>query len=153
MMKKQTILYLILIVLFLSNAFFIYHHLGRHGNKEHRTRFSMAEELKFNESQQKAYDSIRTLHFDKMRLYSRKITELKEQLYKDNSDGGVTDMQLDSITSLIANEEKNKDLEMYAHFKSVRNICDAQQKEKLTTIIKDAINRRGRRGRFKKKEK
>lgn len=152
-MKKQTILYLILIVLFLSNAFFIHHHLGRHGNKEHRTRFSMAKELKFNEVQQKAYDSIRSLHFDKMRLYSRKITKLKEQLYKDNSENGVTDMQLDSITSLIANEEKNKDLEMYAYFRSVRNICDAQQKEKLTAIIKDAINRRGRRGRFKAKEK
>lgn len=151
-MKKQTILYLILIVLFLSNAFFIYHHLGRHGNKENRSRFSMAKELNFDNSQQRAYDSIRSLHFDKMRTYSKKITELKEQLYKDNSEGAVTDVQLDSITSLIANEEKNKDLEMYAHFKSVRDICDAKQKEKLTAIIKDAIKRRGRRGRFKKKD-
>ena len=72
-MKKQTLLYILLVVLFLSNAFFIFHHLTSQGNNDHKSRFSMVEELNFNQEQQDAYNKMRSEHFDKMKSYSKTI--------------------------------------------------------------------------------
>lgn len=150
-MKKQTILYILLVVLFLSNAFFIFHHLGRFGHKDHKARFSMVKELSFNQEQQEAYKVIRSAHFDKMKLYSKRVSELKKQMYSNAGKQEASEFFLDSITDLIAKEEKNKDLEMYNHFKAVREICNDKQKEQLSNIITDAIERRANRGKSKKK--
>ncbi len=151
-MKKQTILYILLIVLFLSNVFFILHHVGRFGHKDHKPRFSMVEELNFNEEQQETYNALRSKHFDKMKSYSKRISELKKEIYSNVGEQEISETFLDSVVDLIALEEKNKDLEMYRHFRDVREICNDKQKAQLSKIIKDAIERRGKRGKSKKRD-
>lgn len=149
-MKKQTILYILLIVLFISNAFFVFHHLTSQGDKDHKPRFSMVEELNFNQEQQEAYNKMRSEHFDKMKSYSKRIGELKEEMYSNTGEDEVSKVFLDSVIDLIAIEEKNKDLEMYKHFRDVREICNDEQKAQLSKIINDAIKRHGKRGKAKK---
>lgn len=151
-MKKQTLLYILLVVLFLSNAFFIFHHLTSQGKDDHKPRFSMVEELNFNQKQQDAYNKMRREHFDKMKSYSKRIGELKEEIYSNNGENEISEVFLDSVIDLIAIEEKNKDLEMYKHFRDVREICNNEQKTKLSKIINDAIKRHGKRGKSKNKE-
>lgn len=151
-MKKQTILYILLIVLFLSNVFFIFHYVGRFGHKDHKPRFSMVEELNFNQEQQEAYNVMKSTHFEKMKSYSKRISELKEEIYSDKGENEVSEVFLDSVIDLIAIEEKNKDLEMYKHFREVRAICNDKQKEQLSKIINDAIKRRDKRGKSKKRD-
>ncbi|WP_299094847.1 Spy/CpxP family protein refolding chaperone [Winogradskyella sp.] len=151
-MKKQTLLYILLVVLFLSNAFFIFHHLTSQGNKDHKSRFSMVEELNFNQEQQDAYNKMRSEHFDKMKSYSKRIGELKEEIYSNKGENEISEVFLDSVIDLIAIEEKNKDLEMYKHFRDVREICNDEQKAQLSKIINDAIKRHGKRGKSKNKE-
>lgn len=151
-MKKQSILYILLIVLFLSNVFFIFHHVGRFGHKDHKSRFSMVEELNFNQEQQEAYDAMRNMHFDKMKSYSKRINELKLEMYSNIGEQEISEAFLDSVADLIAAEEKNKDLEMYKHIRDVREICNDKQKAQLSKIINDAIERRGKRGKSKKRD-
>ncbi|APY09349.1 hypothetical protein BWZ20_14005 [Winogradskyella sp. J14-2] len=151
-MKKQTIIYILLIVLFLSNVFFIFHHVGRFGHKDHKHRFSMVEELHFSQEQQEAYKGLRSKHFNKMKTYSKRISELKKEIYSKVGEQEITDVFLDSVADLIALEEKKKDIEMYKHFREVRKICNDKQKGQLSKIINDAIERRGKRGKPKKKD-
>ncbi|MCB0400214.1 MAG: hypothetical protein KDD26_11455 [Winogradskyella sp.] len=151
-MKKQTILYILLIVLFLSNVFFVFHYVGRFGHKDHKPRFSMVEELNFNQEQQEAYNAMKSTHFEKMKSYSRRISELKQEMYSNVGEQEISEAFLDSVVDLIAIEEKNKDLEMYKHFREVRDICNDKQKEQLSKIIKDAIKRRDKRGKSKKRD-
>lgn len=151
-MKKQTILIVLLIVLFLSNVFFIFHHVGRFGHKDHKSRFSMVEELNFNQEQQEAYNTMKNAHFEKMKSYSKRISELKQEMYCNVGEEEISETFLDSVTDLIAAEEKNKDLEMYKHIRDVREICNDKQKAQLSKIINDAIERRGKRGKSKKRD-
>jgi protein CpxP len=151
-MKKLTILYILLIVLFLSNVFFIFHHVGRFGHKDHKPHFSMVEELNFNQEQQEVYKTLRSKHFDKMKSYSKRISELKKEIYSNVGEQELSEGFLDSVVDLIALEEKNKDLEMYKHFRDVREICNDKQKAQLSKIINDAIERRGKRGKSKKRD-
>lgn len=151
-MKKQTILIVLLIVLFLSNVFFIFHHVGRFGHKDHKSRFSMVEELNFNQEQQEAYNTMKNAHFEKMKSYSKRISELKQEMYYNVGEEEISETFLDSVTDLIAAEEKNKDLEMYKHIRDVREICNDKQKAQLSKIINDAIERRGKRGKSKKRD-
>lgn len=112
----------------------------------------MVEELNFNQEQQDAYNKMRREHFDKMKSYSKRIGELKEEIYSNNGENEISEVFLDSVIDLIAIEEKNKDLEMYKHFRDVREICNNEQKTKLSKIINDAIKRHGKRGKSKNKE-
>lgn len=151
-MKKQTILIVLLIVLFLSNVFFIFHHVGRFGHKDYKSRFSMVEELNFNQEQQEAYNTMKNAHFEKMKSYSKRISELKQKMYCNVGEEEISETFLDSVADLIAAEEKNKDLEMYKHIRDVREICNDKQKAQLSKIINDAIERRGKRGKSKKRD-
>ena len=151
-MKKQTILYILLIFLIVSNGFFIFHYLGKPGHRDGKSRFSLVEELNFNEEQQEKYSALRTAHFDRMKSISMKIGSLKEAMYVNVSEKELSEPFLDSITDLIAMEEKRKDLEMFKHFKDVRQICDDDQKQQLSLIVKEAIKRRGKRGKSKKRD-
>ncbi|GAB4157301.1 MAG: hypothetical protein Tsb0033_08990 [Winogradskyella sp.] len=149
-MKRQTVIYVLLLVLIISNAFFLFHYLGKPNHRDRKSKFSIVKELNFNEEQQKSYTDLRAAHFNKMRLYSKRISELKEVMYANTNYEGVSVSFLDSITDLIAVEEKNKDLEMYRHFKAVRKICNDKQKAELSKIIKDAIKRRANKEKPKK---
>lgn len=151
-MKKQTILYTLLIVLFLSNVFFVFHYVGRFGHKDNKPRFSMVEELNFNQEQQEAYNTMKSTHSEKMKSYSKRISELKQEMYSNVGEQEISEAFLDSVVDLIAIEEKNKDLEMYKHFREVRGICNDKQKEQLSKIIEDAIKRRDKRGKSKKRD-
>ncbi|WP_369994080.1 hypothetical protein [Winogradskyella sp.] len=151
-MKRQTILYILLIFLIISNGFFLVHYLSKKDHKNRKSQFSMIKALDFDEKQMQKFDSLKTIHFDKVKSISKEIGNLKEVMYSKMPDREVPPSFLDSITDLIALEEKKIDLEMFRHFQSVREICNEEQKEKLSKMINDAIKRRGRRGNSKKKE-
>ena len=150
-MKKQTILYILLIFLVISNGFFLMHYLGKRGHKNHDRESFIIKKLEFDDKQIEDFKAIRELHFDKVKSISNDIGRLKTVMYSKLSDKNVPQPFLDSISDLIAIQEKKRDLEMFKHFRNVREICNDEQKEKLTTIITDAIKRRGKRGKSRKR--
>ena len=54
--------------------------------------------------------------------------------------------KVDSIATLISAIEKQKDLELFNHFRAVQEICNEEQKEHFKSIIKRALKKRGRNG-------
>lgn len=149
-MKKQLPLYLLLLFLIAVNTFFLFNYLG--GSKdnfagESRGQDSFIErELDFNTEQRSAFNKKESDHRFNMKALDQQIRKGKEMLFDLISQEYVEPSELDSITSSIAEFEKSKDLEIYRHFRSIFDICNEQQRRRLSIILKDAMHHRRPRG-------
>ncbi len=74
------------------------------------------------------------------------IKASKDVLFDKLSDENSKTSEIDSLASIVANKEVKKELETFHFFKSVGEICDEKQKERLKAIIKDALRRQGPQG-------
>ncbi|WP_299116624.1 hypothetical protein [uncultured Winogradskyella sp.] len=145
-MKKQTLLYVLLIFLIISNGFFLARYLGKPDRRGHKPESFIIKKLNFDQQQMNDFHSMSDLHFDKMKSISKNIRSLKKEMFSKVSDKSVSQSYLDSITDLIATKEKEKDLEIFSHLQKVRELCNEEQKERFTKIVSDAMDRRGHRG-------
>lgn len=152
-MKKQTILYMLLVFLLISNGFFLWHYLGKHDRRGgHKPESFITKKLNFDDKQMQEFKLLRDLHFDKIKSFSKEIRSLKKELFSKISDESINPAYLDSITSLIALQEKAKDVEVFNHLQKVRTLCNEEQTERFVKILNDAMERHGRRGRPRKKD-
>jgi hypothetical protein len=153
-MKKNTLLYILILVLLLVNGFFLFKHFGDKPDHERNDRKSqknfIVRQLDFNDAQLQDYDSLKSLHREVMKDFDGEIRVLKDQFYSHLSNSNRGTSEIDSLATLISHKEKQKDLEIFNYLYEIRRICDDTQKEKLNVIIKDAINKRGGRDRSKR---
>ncbi len=155
-MRKNLPLYILLLFLIMVNAFFLYNYLGSGENKQELKERKppgvfLVKALGFDDNQKEQFRAITREHRRTMRGISDDIRSLKDELFKGLSNDSFENANIDSIASLIGEKEKLKDLEVYRHFKSVQELCNAEQKEIFGKIINDALhkgpgNQRGPRG-------
>lgn len=148
-MKKNVLLYILLAFLIIVNGFFVVNYLGKskkhRGSKDDRRNY-IVKKLDFNEAQMVQFEELKNGHREKIKSLSDDIKVLKNDLYDNISNPNFREANLDSITTLIAMKEKEKDIVVFKHFKNIEGICNDEQKDKLKLIIKDALHRQGRRG-------
>jgi len=149
-MKKNTPLYILLVVLLLVNGFFLFKHFGDkpdYRGKEYKgSKNFIVRQLDFNESQLQQYQVLKSSHRKAMNGYDDDIRILKDKFYSNLSDENIKTLVIDSIATLISEKEKLKDIAVFNHFSDVRRICNEDQKERFSSIIKNAIYKRGRKG-------
>ena len=151
-MKKNLILYILLVVLIVVNVFFLFHFLGKNevrmqkGNGGNPENF-IAKELKFDDSQMKQFRDLSDAHREAMQTIAEETKVLKDDLFNKISEASVNDQDIDSITSLIGETEKAKDFTVFNHFRDIYDMCNESQKAKFNRIIKDAIHKGGPGGR------
>ena len=68
--------------------------------------------------------------------------KLKDQLFSKISEKNVILLEIERITSLIGENRKNKDLEVFNHFRAIQKICNDLQKQKFKKIVMDALHKR-----------
>jgi hypothetical protein len=150
-MKKNTLLYILLVVLLLANGFFLFKHFG--DKKGHRAKGErgqhnyIARQLDFNESQLKKYQELKTPYREIMKKHNDDIRLLKDEFFSHISNENASESQIDSIANLISKKEKSKDIGTFNYFKEVRKLCNDEQKEQFSSIIKNALKKRSSRGR------
>ncbi len=148
-MKKNIPLYILLFFLIIVNGFFLYNSLGNpNTKKENGRKNSMSfviQQLEFDDSQLQKMKNINKQHHHKMRQIGDDVKELKDALFNRLSDTSVNNATIDSITSLIGQKEKEKEIEAFYHFKKIQEICNDKQKEKFKNIINDALRKGGER--------
>ncbi|MGB5419024.1 hypothetical protein [Algibacter sp.] len=148
-MKKNLLLYILLVFLIVVNVFFLVNYLGNGDkakqNMPEKSELFLMKELGFDEGQQKQFQELGEQHHNKMERITNDIKILKDELFKGLSDASLNDVNIDSIAALIGDKEAAKDLEVFSHFWQVQELCNDKQKEKFSNIIKDAL-RRGDRG-------
>ncbi len=149
-MKKNLVLYILLIFLIAVNGFFLFNYIGKNGNNGQKgpkgpEKF-IVKELGFNEAQLEQFREKSQGHHEAMMNMSDDIRGLKDELFDNLSNDSVKESTIDSITSLIGKKQKAKEEEAFYHFKMIREICNDKQKEKFKNIIRDALHRGGLRG-------
>lgn len=149
-MKKNLLLYILLIFLIVVNCFFLYNYIGKPEMKGHRggpkgpPEF-IAKQLDLDDSQFNKFDELSNTHRKNMRSISDEIRGLKRVLFEDVFKEG-SERKIDSMTTLIGNNEKEKELEIINYFKNIESICTEKQKKHFNEIMRDALRHGGKKG-------
>lgn len=146
-MKKNILLYILLIVLVVMNGFFMVKIFGDKHPPDRNPGLFIAKELNFDTAQMQEFEKINNVHHEAMREISRDIKKLKDQLFNQLSETEVNETKINDITSRIGEKERQKDLKTFYHFKAVQKICVDEQRPRFNSIIQDALHRpkKGRR--------
>ena len=138
-MKKNTILYLLLLVLIIMNAFFLFNYLGRPEHKGPKESGDfIAKELNLNEQQLQQFNALETKHHTAMESISHDMRSLKDELFKKITAPTVNESIIDSLISSISKKEQLKEKELFLRLRNIYELCNAQQKEEFSAIIKKA---------------
>ena len=144
-MKKNTILYILLAFLIIANGFFLVNYLGRPGKPDGQKGPGdfIVKELNFDVSQMERFHLLNEDHRLKMKAVFENERHLKDELFNKISEKSM-DETIDSITTLIGNNAKLKDVTTFYFFKNIEKICNDQQKKQLDKLINGALRREGR---------
>ena len=149
-MKKNIVLYILLVFLIVVNGFFVFNYIGKSNDNKGEGRKDpmsfLRKELKFNDAQLEKLQTINATHHENMMRTNDALRGLKDTLLSNISNASVDENAIDSITRLIGVKQANLEKEIYYHFNSIHELCDDKQKEKFTKIIKDALRRGGDQG-------
>lgn len=138
-MKKNTILYLLLIVLIIMNSFFLYNYLGRPDHQSpKRPGDFIVQELNFNETQLKQFNKQEDSHHKKMKIIGDDIKIIKDELLKKMTAAFINNNEIDSLFNLIASKEVVMEKEMFTRLRNIFEICDDIQKKHFNEILKKA---------------
>jgi len=140
-MKKNRLLYVLLVVLIIFNGIFLFLFLNAPHKKVKQPEDFIAKELKFNKSQLEQFQKINGKHHKEMKVLSDDIKQLKDNLFSKIANEKIDKAEIDSITNLIGQKEQAKDLSIFYHFREVHAICNDKQKERFNNIIKKGIHK------------
>lgn len=145
-LKYWKLFSIILIILNLALIFFLVAgplrkppRMDREGNPGNY----LTEKLKFTEQQKTEFDKLREAHHDSVKSLKERGKELREKFYdglKSNTENKITD----SLSLMIAENQKQIELVTYQHFKDVKQLCTDEQKTIFNNIIQDVIEQMGR---------
>lgn len=150
-MKKNVLLYILLTFLIVVNVFFLYNYLGSSDDKPNRierkgpTDF-IVKALKFDDNQIQQFEKLNETHHQNMRKYSQGSKKLKDKLFSLITVEDVSDAEIDSIISLLGAREQEREKLMFYNLRSIKSICNDEQKVNFEKIIKDALSKAGRGG-------
>lgn len=145
-MKKNLLLYILLGFLVLMNGFFLFKHFGSSNQNDHQKPAPgnfIVKQLDFDATQSQQFEKLEIAHREKMDAILDDIKASKDALLDKLFDETDSDLEVDFITTEIANNEKIKEAEVFRFFKAVSEICNEKQKEEFKSIIKDALRRQG----------
>lgn len=151
-MKKNTLLYILLVFLVVMNGFFMFKIFGDKPPKGGNPGKFIAKELHFDEAQMKSFSKMNDTHHETMMKISREIKELKDQLFAEISETTTNETKVNDITRRIGEKEQEKDLKTFYHFKEVQKICTDEQRTRFNILVQEGLKRHGRPGRRKPKK-
>ncbi|MDH7445562.1 Spy/CpxP family protein refolding chaperone [Aquimarina sp. 2201CG14-23] len=140
-MKKNIALYILLVFLIIVNGVFLFMILKKPEKRKQSPGDFMAQELRFDEKQMKSFQKLNYNHEKEMRTIHHDIRQLKDGLFNLLDIQNVNTKTIDSITDLIGEKIKEKDVITFYHFKDILAICNEKQKTKFDKIVKRALHK------------
>jgi periplasmic protein CpxP/Spy len=112
-----------------------------HGRDQNGISGLLQKEVGFTKEQLDTYQSLRKDHFDKIHILFDELRIAKRDFYNLLYVSPVSDSSVNRAAALITEKQKTLDLQMFNHFKMVRNICTPDQLQKFDTTINRVIIR------------
>ena len=99
----------------------------------------LTKELAFDSIQQLQYNQLVLKHRQSTRQIRKEIRNAKDAFFELLSDSSITDDAIKAASKRVSDIEQQLDILTFNHFKEVRTICNAEQKKKFDSIIKNAV--------------
>ncbi|MEX0288588.1 MAG: Spy/CpxP family protein refolding chaperone [Flavobacteriaceae bacterium] len=138
-MKKNLLLTLLLVFLVVMNGILLFLFFKKPGKRPLPPHEFVVKELRFTDEQMREYEKIRMDFDHNMRPLHRERMQLKEALFAKMSETDVEEKEIDSITALIGASEKERDMQVFNHFRAIYDLCDERQKEHFAKIVNRAL--------------
>ncbi|WP_338359434.1 hypothetical protein [Yeosuana marina] len=146
-MKKNLLLYILLLFLIVVNGLFLYNYLGDRSGNEARLRSKrdrdpgafIVKELRFNDAQLKQVDDLNKKHKTAMRYTLDEIKGFKDMLFSEILLDDVSNSKIDSIIALISKQEGIKEKNTVMYLRGLYNISNEKQKRHFKNIVTDAL--------------
>ena len=143
-MKKNTLLYIIIILLIGFNGYFIATQFKKPPRKKPGgPGIFITKELNFDEEQMAQFEALLRPHDAKMREIDRHKRRLKDHLFELMFQEDAAQSAIDSVLVEIGRNEQSRDRQVFDHFREVREICNESQRKKFEKIIVGALHRNG----------
>ncbi len=94
--------------------------------------------LLLDEAQIKAFDSLRTGHFNRIRMFKDEMRQLKDQLFDQLSQPGS--IRIDTLAQQIGVCQSKIDIETFNHFLTLRMLLHPQQIGLFDRVIRDVLH-------------
>jgi len=140
---RKKILYIFFAVLLVVNGALLYMLIKKPSKKANSKDHFLAQQLQFDEGQEERFLFLDNEHRKQMRHIDAQMRTAKEVLFNSFSDTTFSPV---AVTERIGYLETQKEQELYAFFKQVRKLCDEEQAKKFDLIIKEALHKRGPKG-------
>ena len=112
-----------------------------HGRDQNGMSGMLQKEVGFTKEQLDTYQSLRKEQLDKIHPLFDDLRKAKTDFYNLIYTSQVSDSSVNKAADVIAEKQKTLDLQMFNHFKMIRNICTPDQLQKFDTTLKKVIIR------------
>lgn len=140
-MKKNLILYILLLFLVVANGFFLVNYLGRPEAREANRGPGdfLSKELRFDADQMQQFKKLSDAHNKEVKGLLQELKNLKHELFKRSHNESNDMIVINAIATRIGEHEKQKDLLSFKYFKNIRALCNAEQKKQFEKLIEKAL--------------
>ena len=145
-MKKNTLLYILLVFLVVMNAFFMFKIFGDKPPRGSNPGNFIAKELQFDEAQMKAFKQINDMHHKEMMGIMKEVRMLKDELFDYIAAPNHSEAKVSELTQAIGDKIRLRDEKTFYHFKEVKKICTDKQKIRFNKLVQEALRRPGKGG-------
>jgi len=104
------------------------------------------KQLEFTPDQVTKFHQLRDAHLENIRPYLKDVRTAKDSLFSLMRLSDLADSVVERAANDLAQKEKAQELQSFRHFRSVRELCNDQQKIKFDTLMNKIINRSFGRG-------
>lgn len=139
-MKKNTLLYILVVFLLVMNGYFMYEIFVDKSPKGPNPGKFIAKELQFDEAQMEKFSVMNDRHHEEMMRIMHDVKRLKDELFDYISQETYSEEKVAELTRRIGDQTRLRDEKTFYHFKAVQEICNDEQRERFNTLIKDALH-------------
>jgi Spy/CpxP family protein refolding chaperone len=145
-MKKNTLLYILVVFLLVMNGYFMYEIFVDKRPKGPNPGKFLAKELQFDAAQMEAFSEMNDQHHEDMMAIMRDVRRLKDELFDYISLPTYDEEKVRQLTAEIGEKTRLRDEKTFYHFKEVQKICTDEQRTRFNELIKEALRPGRRRG-------
>lgn len=105
-----------------------------------------AEKLEFTPQQKEQFAALKDEHRDQIQALKKSNKELHDAYFDLLKNPNIDSATVKNAASQILKIKEKEELALFYHFKKIRAICDAKQKQKFDEVIKEAARMMAPRG-------
>lgn len=157
--RNKNLIFIITVLLLTNIAVLVYFlafkdrkRTTKHSGIEQRERGAgMDERLKkevgFSDQQVAQFKQLKEEQKIAIRPYFEAMRRSKDSLFALMGNESANDSIINNAANVIAQRQKELDLQTFAHFKRVRDLCTPEQKPKFDTLMHKFFSKMGKQGR------